>query len=197
MDSEEHKARSRKLKEHHEKQQSQATGEKGLLMVYTGPGKGKFSSAFGMAIRIVGHGKQLGVVQFIKGAMPSAEREVIAGLAGVEWHTIGDGFTWDTQDREKDVATARRAWAKAMELLLDPAFAMVILDELCVVLAYKYLPLEDVLEGLARRPMMTHVVLTGRGAPPELIEAADLVSRIEAVKHPYRSGIKAQPGVEY
>jgi cob(I)alamin adenosyltransferase len=192
-----HRDRMHKVQAAHQARQAKATGEKGLLMVNTGPGKGKSSAAFGMGIRVVGQGWRLGVVQFLKGSRFSGEREVISKLPGVEWHAFGDGFTWDTQDREGDIATARRAWAQALVHLTDPDIAMVILDELCVILAHGYLPVEDVLEGLAARPAMQHAVLTGRGAPQALLDAADLVSRIEAVKHPYKAGIKAQPGVEY
>lgn len=197
MDQETHQRRSAVVKAAQERKQARATGEKGLLMVITGPGKGKTSSALGMGVRVVGHGRKLAVVQFIKGAMPSAEREVFAKLPGVEWHTIGDGFTWNTQDREADIATARRAWEQAMRFVEDPTVAMLILDELNIVLAHKYLPVDEALEGLARRHGMMHVVVTGRGAPPELCEAADLVSRIESPKHPFQAGIKAQEGVEF
>jgi cob(I)alamin adenosyltransferase len=192
-----HRERMRRIQTAHRARQARATGEKGLLIVNTGPGKGKSSAAFGMGIRVVGQGWRLGVVQFLKGSRFSGEREVISRLPGVEWHAFGDGFTWDTQDREGDIATARRAWAQAMVYLTDPDISMVILDELCVILAHGYLPVEEVLEGLATRPAMQHAVLTGRGAPQSLLDAADLVSRIEAVKHPYKAGIKAQAGVEF
>jgi cob(I)alamin adenosyltransferase len=192
-----HEERSRSIQAAQAKKQAKATREKGLLIVHTGPGKGKTSAAMGMGIRVVGHGQKLAVVQFIKGAMASAERDVVSKLPGVEWHTIGDGFTWNTQDREADIATARRAWEQALLHLEDPTVSMVILDELNIVLAHKYLPVDEVLEGFARRHGMMHVVVTGRGAPEALIDAADLVSRIESPKHPFQAGIKAQAGVEF
>lgn len=197
MDTEAHNRRSQLIKAAQEKKRARATGKKGLLIVNTGPGKGKSSAAFGMGLRVVGHGQKLGVVQFIKGAMYSAEREVISGLPGVEWHTIGDGFTWDTQDRDADIATARRAWEQALRLIEDPSFAMVILDEFNIVIAHGYLPVEEALEGLARRGETQHVVITGRGAPEALIEVADMVNKIESVKHPFKAGITAQAGIEF
>lgn len=196
MDAEEHAKRSRKIQEIQRRKMSQATGEKGLLIVNTGPGKGKTSAAMGMGLRIAGHGKRLAVVQFIK-SQATAERNILGALPGVEWHVIGDGFTWDTQDLEADKATARRGWEQARRHLADPEVAMVILDELCVVLAKGYLSLETVLSDLRARPAMQHAVLTGRGAPPELVEAADMVNEIQAVKHPFRAGIAAQAGVEF
>jgi len=196
-DSDEHRRRSEILKAAQDRKAARATGEKGLLVVHTGPGKGKTTAALGMGLRAVGHGMRLGVVQFLKGAMPTAEREILGNFPGVEWHTIGDGFTWNTQDRQADIATARRAWEQAARMVVDPSYGMVILDELCVILAKEYLPLDDVLAALAARPPLQHVVLTGRGAPEGLVEAADLVSRIEVVKHPFRAGIKAQAGVEF
>jgi len=197
MDTVTHKRRSAVVKAAQEKKQARATSTKGLLMAITGPGKGKTSSALGMGIRVVGHGQKLAVVQFVKGAMQSAEREVFAKLPGVEWHTIGDGFTWNTQDRDADIATARRAWEQALRHLDDTSLAMLILDELNIVLAHGYLPVEEILAGYSRRHPMMHVVVTGRGAPQPLIDAADLVSRIESVKHPFQAGIKAQAGVEF
>lgn len=197
LSTEEHNRRSAVIQRVHQRKMARATDEKGLLMVNTGNGKGKTSAALGMGLRVVGHGRKLGVVQFIKGSQASAERDAFALFPNVEWHTIGDGFTWDTQDREKDIATARRAWEQACRFLSDPGVAMVILDELCVVLAYGYLPVEEVLQGFARRDPLQHVVVTGRGAPEALVDAADLVSRIDDVKHPYRAGIKAQAGVEF
>jgi len=197
LSTEEHNRRSAVLQKIHQRKLARATDEKGLLIVNTGNGKGKTSAALGMGLRVVGHGRKLGVVQFIKGSQPSAERDAFALFPTVDWHTIGDGFTWDTQDREKDIATARRAWEQACRFLSDPTVAMVILDELCVVLAYGYLPLEEVLKGFARRDPAQHVVVTGRGAPEALVDVADLVSRIDDVKHPYRAGIMAQAGVEF
>jgi cob(I)alamin adenosyltransferase len=184
--------------EAHLAKKARATGTKGLLIVHTGTGKGKSSAAFGMGLRAVAHGMKLGVVQFIKGALPTGERDFLGKLPNVRFESVGDGFTWVTQDRERDIATARRAWAIAEEMLRDPAYGMVILDELCVILRYLYLPIDHVLAAIAARPPMQHVVVTGRHAPQSLIDAADLVSEIRAVKHPFREqGIRAQPGVEY
>lgn len=198
MDNKDHKRMAEKRNAGYEKKQARATREKGLLIVNTGPGKGKSSAAFGMGVRAVGHGMKLGVVQFIKGAMETAERDLFRRFPNVEWHTIGEGFTWHTQDRARDVATAERAWAEAERMLLDPAFDMVILDELAVVLKYEYLPLARVLDVLGRRKPMLHVVITGRHAPEKLIEAADLVSDIRPIKHPYKDqGVKAQRGIEF
>jgi cob(I)alamin adenosyltransferase len=197
-DAASHKRMSERRNDAHIKKKARATGTKGLLIVHTGTGKGKSSAAFGMGVRAVAHGMRLGVVQFIKGALPTGERELLGKLPSVRFESIGDGFTWVTQDRERDVETARRAWAVALEMLGDPEYGMVILDELCVILKYAYLSQDEVLAALAARPQMQHVVVTGRHAPDALIEAADLVSEIRAIKHPFREqGIRAQPGVEY
>lgn len=197
-DSTAHRRMAEKRNAGYEKKQAAATLEKGLLIVVTGTGKGKTTSALGMGLRVVGHGMKLGVVQFIKGAKETAERTLFTRFDNVEWHTVGDGFTWITQNREQDVATARDAWAQAARLILDPSFDMVILDELNTVLKYDYLPLTEVLDTLAQRRPMQHVVITGRHAPEALIEAADLVSDIRPLKHPYREqGVKAQPGIEF
>jgi len=197
-DPEVHKRRAQRAKAAHEKKMARATKEKGLLIVHTGNGKGKSSSAFGMGLRALGHGMKLGVVQFIKGALPAAERDVLAAMGDVRFETMGEGYTWDTQDRSRDIATTERAWAVVEEMLADPAYGMVILDELNIVLKYEYLALDRVLAACAGRPAMQHVVITGRNAPAELIEAADLVSEMKNIKHPYQSqGIKAQAGVEF
>lgn len=196
MDPENHAQRSKRIQEIQRRKLSQATETKGLLIVNTGPGKGKTSAAMGMGLRIAGHGRRLAVVQFIK-SRASAERAVLGTLPGVEWQVIGDGFTWDTQDLEADKATARRGWNQARKHLADPEVAMVILDELCIVLAKNYLPLEDVLGDLRDRPPFQHVVVTGRGAPEGLVEAADMVNEMRAVKHPFQAGIAAQAGIEY
>ena len=172
--------------------------EKGLLIVHTGPGKGKSTAAFGLALRMLGRGHRVGVVQFIKGAWHSAERDALAVFAEqVSWHTMGEGFTWETQDRDRDAAAAQAGWAKAVELMRDPSFDMVVLDELNVVLRHGSLPLEPVLEELRRKREMLHVVITGRGAPPGLVELADLVTDMTLVKHPFRCGVKPQKGVEF
>ncbi len=174
------------------------TEARGLLMVHTGTGKGKSSAAFGMALRCVGHDMRVGVIQFIKGAWDTAERRVLSSLGEqVVFKAMGEGFTWETQDRARDIAAAERAWAEAQGMLADPGFAMVILDELNIVLRYGYLPLEPVLMAIQARPHHQHVVVTGRNALEPLIAAADLVTEMTMVKHPFRSGVKAQPGVEY
>lgn len=197
-DTVDHRRMAEKRNAGYEKKQAAATLEKGLLVVITGTGKGKTTSALGMGLRAVGHGMKLGVVQFIKGAKDTAERGLFTRFDNVEWHTVGDGFTWITQNREQDVATARAAWDIAERLILDASFDMVILDELNTVLKYDYLPLAQVLETVAQRQPMQHVIVTGRHAPEGLIEAADLVSDIRPLKHPYREqGVKAQPGIEF
>jgi cob(I)alamin adenosyltransferase len=197
-DPEAHKRMTQRHKEGFEKKKAAAQKEKGLLIVYTGTGKGKSTAAFGMGMRIIGHGMKLGVVQFIKGALHSAEREVLGGHANCDFHVVGEGYTWNTQDREADVRTAAKGWAEAMRMINDPSYDMVILDELNIVLKYQYLDMAEVLDMFAKRREMLHIVVTGRHAPEELIEAADLVSDIRPIKHPYKEqGIKAQKGVEF
>ena len=174
------------------------TIEKGLLMVHTGPGKGKTTAAFGLLLRMVGHGRATGVVQFIKGAWSTGERNVLERFPElVTWHTMGEGFTWETQDRARDVAAAGRAWDKALELIHRPGMALVVLDELNIALRYDYLPEAEVIAGLVARPAGVHVVVTGRNARPALIEAADLVTEMTAVKHHFAQGVKAQQGIEF
>lgn len=172
--------------------------EKGLLIVNTGPGKGKSTAAFGLALRMLGHGRRVGVVQFIKGAWSTGERTALERFDDlVSWHTMGEGFTWETQDRTRDVAAATRAWEKAGELMADPEIALVILDELNIALRYDYLPLADVVATLRDRRPDLHVVVTGRNAKPELVEAADLVTEMGATKHHFAAGVKAQQGIEF
>jgi cob(I)alamin adenosyltransferase len=174
------------------------TVEKGLLIVHTGPGKGKSTAAFGLALRMLGHGRRVAVVQFIKGAWSTGERTVLERFGDqVIWHSMGEGFTWETQDRARDVAACRRAWERARELLADPGLALLVLDELNIALRYDYLPLDEVLADLAARREGLHVVVTGRNAKPALIEAADLVTEMMAVKHHFAAGVKAQAGVEF
>ena len=170
----------------------------GLLIVHTGPGKGKSTAAWGLALRALGHGWRVGVVQFIKGAWETGEREAFARFRDqMSWHTMGEGFTWETQDKERDIAAARAAWVKARELMADPGVGLLILDELNIALRYDYLPLGGVIEALkARRPGLT-VVVTGRNAKPELIAAADCVTEMGAVKHHFAAGFKAQEGIEF
>jgi len=167
-------------------------------MVFTGAGKGKTTAAFGMALRAIGHGMQVGVVQFIKGGQDSAERAALSRFENVDFQIIGDGFTWLTQNRQQDMATAERAWAEAERMIGDPRYALVILDELNIVLNYGYLDLARVLATFSNRRPELHIAVTGRNAPAALVELADLVSEIRAVKHPYREqGVKAQRGIEF
>jgi cob(I)alamin adenosyltransferase len=198
-DNEQHRQRMRRQKEAFEQRKAQATRDKGLIIVHTGAGKGKTTAALGLAFRALGQGMKVGVVQFIKGAIPTGEAALAARLAGLglEMHTMGDGFTWNTQDREQDTASARRAWEKAVALLREPSFDVVILDELNVVIKHGYLPLDEVLDELRRKREMLHVVVTGRNARDELIDLADVVTEMKLVKHPYRTGIKAQKGIEF
>jgi cob(I)alamin adenosyltransferase len=193
-----HRERMVRQKEAFEARKSRATQEKGLIIVHTGAGKGKTTASLGLAFRALGQGLRVGIVQFIKGAIPTGEVALAARLAPqLEMHTMGDGFTWNTQDRARDIASARKAWDKALSFLSDESFDLIILDELNVVVRHDYLPLEEVLAVLrAKRPML-HVVITGRNARDELIELADLVTEMKLIKHPYRSGIKAQKGVEF
>ena len=197
-EGERHRAKMAKRKAVQDAEVAEKTIEKGLLIVHTGPGKGKSTAAFGLALRMLGRGRRVGVVQFIKGAWRSAERDALARFGDqLVWHTMGEGFTWETQDLQRDVAAAERAWAKSLELIADPSFALVILDELSIALRYEYLDLGTVIAALrARRPDL-HVVVTGRNAKPELIAAADLVTEMTLVKHHFAAGVKAQPGVEF
>lgn len=193
-----HRAKMEKKKGAREKLMAAKTAAKGVLIVHTGKGKGKSTAAWGMALRCIGHGKKVGIVQFIKGAWETGERAVFEKFPDLcVIKALGEGFSWETQDRVRDIKAAERAWAAAMEMLRDPSFAMVILDELNIVLRYGNLPLETVREGLNGRPQMQHVVVTGRNAAAELIEDADLVTEMTLVKHPFRGGVKAQPGVEF
>jgi cob(I)alamin adenosyltransferase len=197
-DPERHKSKMVRKKQARDRLMADKSVGKGLLIVHTGAGKGKSSAAFGMALRCVGHGMRVGIVQFIKGAWDTAERRVFSGFPDlVAFHALGEGFTWETQDRERDIAAAARAWDLAAAMLADQTYAMVILDELNIALRYGYLSQETVLPALAGRPAGQHVVVTGRSAAPELIEQADLVTEMTLVKHPFRGGIKAQPGVEF
>ena len=174
------------------------TEERGLLIVHTGKGKGKTTAAMGLAMRCVGHGMKVGIVQFVKGVWHTGERDVLAKFPDLcVTRAMGEGFTWDTQDRQRDLAAAARAWETAKEMMADPSYRMVIFDELNIVLRYDYLPVEEVLEALKSKPRNLHVVVTGRNAKEELIEAADLVTEMTQVKHPFRSGVKAQVGVEF
>src|SRR3984893_8909598 len=177
---------------------NEKTVEKGLLIVHTGSGKGKSTAAFGLALRMLGHGHRVGVVQFIKGAWHTGERDAFAAFGDrVVWHTMGEGFTWETQDIKRDIAAAERAWSKALELMADPSFGLVVLDELNIALRYEYLDLDAVVAALAERRSGLHVVVTGRNAKPKFIEAADLVTEMTLVKHHFAAGVKAQAGIEF
>ena len=199
-DSDRHNAKMARKKQARDKIMSTKTDEKGLVIVHTGKGKGKSSAAFGMIFRCIAHQLPCAVVQFIKGGMDTGERNLVTAHFGdiCQFHTMGEGFTWETQDRERDIAAATAAWEKAKELIRDERHHMVLLDEINIALRYGYIPLEEVITFLeTEKPDMTHVVLTGRNAADELIEIADLVTEMALVKHPFRSGIKAQIGVEF
>jgi cob(I)alamin adenosyltransferase len=174
------------------------TIEKGLLLVHTGPGKGKTTAAMGLALRMLGRGRPVAIVQFIKGAWSTGERAAFARFDDLlTWHSMGEGFTWETQDRARDIAACARAWDEARVQMARPEVSLVVLDELCIALRYDYLNLAEVVSTLvARRPGL-HVVVTGRNAPAALVEAADLVTEMQAVKHPFKAGVKAQEGIEF
>jgi cob(I)alamin adenosyltransferase len=198
QEAERHRAKMAKRKSVQDDEVAGKTVEKGLLIVHTGTGKGKSTAAFGLALRMLGRGHRVGVVQFIKGGWHSAERDALATFGDqVSWHTMGEGFTWETQDLARDIAAATRAWAKAQDLMADPSFGLVILDELNIALRYDYLDLATVLAALAARRPDLHVVVTGRNAKPALVEAADLVTEMTLVKHHFAAGVKAQPGIEF
>lgn len=193
-----HRAKMARRKAVQDAEVAAKTVEKGLLIVNTGPGKGKSTAAFGLALRMLGHGRRVGVVQFIKGAWHTGEKDALAVFGDrLVWHTMGEGFTWETQDLARDVAAANAAWAKAEELMADPSFGLVILDELNIALRYDYLDLEMVVAALKNRREGLHVVVTGRNAKPALVEAADLVTEMAAAKHHFSAGVKAQAGIEF
>lgn len=195
--------KARRRKEVRDRMLATKTIEKGLLIVHTGKGKGKSTAAFGLAMRAVGNGMKVGIVQFVKGKWETGERQVLERFPDqVVIRTMGEGFTWETQDRARDIRAARAAWAAVLDMLAacraePPAFDMLILDELNIVLRYDYLEIAQVLEALLSRPERLHVVATGRNAKPELIEAADLVTEMTMVKHPFQAGVKAQRGIEF
>ena len=194
----EHEARMERLKASVDRRIAEAQQEKGLLIVYTGAGKGKTTAALGMALRCIGHGKKVAVVQFIKGAIDTAEERALKSFGDrVVFLRMGEGYTWETQDQARDTKCAQQAWKTACGFLQDASYAMVILDEFNIALQHGYVRLEEVLPVLRNRPPMQHVVITGRGGPAELLEEADLVTDMKQVKHPFRKGIKAQPGVEF
>jgi cob(I)alamin adenosyltransferase len=195
-----HAAKMAKKKAARDRMMAEKSGEKGLIIVHTGAGKGKSSSAFGMILRCVAHGFPCAVVQFIKGAWDTGERRLLTSHFAelCQFHAMGEGFTWETQDRARDIAAAQAGWETAKQLIADPTLRMVVLDEINIALRYDYLDINVVVAFLKdNKPPLTHVVLTGRNAKQELIDAADLVTEMTLVKHPFRSGIKAQPGVEF
>ncbi|WP_316196766.1 cob(I)yrinic acid a,c-diamide adenosyltransferase [Bradyrhizobium sp. SZCCHNS3053] len=197
-DDSRHKAKMENRKAVQDAEVASKTVEKGLLIVHTGKGKGKSTAAWGLMLRALGRGFRIGVVQFGKGAWETGERKAIQKFGDqVSWHTLGEGFTWETQDRARDVAAAERAWAKAKELMADPSIRLLVLDELNIALRYDHLPTADIVATLAARRPDLHVVVTGRNAKPELIEAADLVTEMNLVKHHFAAGVKAQEGIEY
>ena len=177
---------------------AKAITNKGLLIVHTGPGKGKSTAAFGLALRALGYGWKIGVVQYIKGAWDTGEKHALELFGSqVEWHTMGEGFTWETQDRDRDVAAAQAAWQKSLGLMGDPAIRLIVLDELNIALRYDYLALAEVVAALAARRENLHIIVTGRNAKPEMIAAADLVTEMTLVKHHFSAGVKAQQGIEF
>ena len=199
-DNAKHNAKMAKKKAARDKIMATKTDEKGLVIVHTGKGKGKSTAAFGMIFRHIAHGRKCAVVQFIKGGMSTGERDMILDRFGdiCAFHTMGEGFTWETQDKARDIEMAQAAWAKAKELILDDSNHMVLLDEINIAIRYDYIDINEVVDFLkTKKPAMTHVVLTGRNAKEELVEAADLVTEMELIKHPFRSGVKAQIGVEW
>ena len=195
---EKHRAKMVRRKAVQDAEVAKKTVEKGLLIVNTGPGKGKTTAAFGLALRMLGYGRRVGVVQFIKGAWHTGEKDAFAVFGDkVAWHTMGEGFTWETQDLKRDVAAAQAAWAKALELMADPTISLVVLDELNVALRYDYLDLDAVVAALRARREGLHVVVTGRNAKPALVEAADLVTEMGSTKHHFSAGVRAQQGIEF
>ena len=198
MTDTDHQARMERLKSSVDRRIAAAQDEKGLLVVHTGAGKGKTTAALGMAIRCLGHGMKVAIVQFIKGAIDTAEERIFKNFGDqVVFLRMGEGYTWETQNRERDKAVAQEAWVEVEKFLQDPTFGMVVLDELNIAIHHDYVSLDQVLKAVVQRPHMLHVVITGRGAKPELIDAADLVSEMKMIKHPFRKGIKAQKGVEF
>ena len=190
--------KARKRKEARARMMATKTVEKGLLIVHTGKGKGKSSAAFGLVMRSLGHGFRVGIVQFVKGRWETGERAALARFPDlVSIRTMGEGFTWETQDRARDIQAARAAWEEAKRMIADPVFKLIVLDELNIVLRYDYLPLDEVLEVFRNKSKDLHIVVTGRNAKPELIDLADLVTEMTMIKHPFREGVKAQPGIEF
>ena len=197
-EAERHRAKMAKRKAVQDAEVAGKTIEKGLLIVHTGAGKGKSTAAFGLALRMLGRGERVGVVQFVKGAWHTAERDALLKFGDqIVWHAMGEGFTWEAQDRARDIAAAERAWAKARELMDDARFKLIVLDELNIALRYDHLDLQSVVAALGARRDGLHVVVTGRNAKPELVAAADLVTEMTLVKHHFAAGVRAQPGIEF
>lgn len=197
-DATKHKVEMQKLQAEQKRKTSEATDpDRGLILVHTGDGKGKSSSAFGVIIRALGWGHKVGVVQFIKGKWITGERQFFDKLGEVDWHTMGEGFTWDTQDKDRDIAAATAAYERAREMMASGDYDLIVLDEINIAMRYDYLSVETVLDGLKARSQRTSVVLTGRDAKPDLCDYADLVSEMREVKHPFKSGIKAQRGIDF
>ncbi|MGF1590630.1 MAG: cob(I)yrinic acid a,c-diamide adenosyltransferase [Pleurocapsa sp.] len=199
ISNEQHKQKMQRRKEVQEKRLAEKNQEKGLIIVNTGNGKGKTTAALGMVMRSLGHGYKVAIVQFIKGAWEPAEKAVLEQWQGqLKFHAMGEGFTWDTQDRERDVEKATAAWTKSLEYILNPEYRLVLLDEVNIALKLGYLDVKTVMQGLSQKPLDSHVILTGRGAPDQLIAIADLVTEMSLIKHPFREqGVKAQPGIEF
>jgi cob(I)alamin adenosyltransferase len=199
ISNEQHKQKMQRRQEVQQQRLAEKTQEKGLIIVNTGNGKGKTTAALGMVMRSLGHGYKVAIVQFIKGAWEPAEKAVLSKWSDqLEFHAMGEGFTWDTQDRERDIEKATAAWATSLEYILNPEYRLVLLDEVNIALKLGYLNVETVIEGLARKPADSHVILTGRGAPEQLIAIADLVTEMSLIKHPFREqGVKAQAGIEF
>lgn len=199
MKTEAYKQKMQRRKEVQEKRLSNMTDEKGLIIVNTGDGKGKTTAALGIVLRSLGHGYKVAIIQFIKGAWEPAEKNVLEKWQDqLEFYAMGEGFTWETQDKERDIEKANQAWQKAKEFILNPEYKLVLLDEINIALKFNYLQIDDILAVLEQKPVDSHVILTGRGASEKLIEKADLVTEMKLIKHPFREqGIKAQPGIEY
>lgn len=191
-----HRKRMARRKQLVDERIRRAQENRGVLVVLTGPGKGKSSSGFGMVARALGHGMKVGVVQFIKGRFSTGEDRFFRQQANVDFHVMGEGFTWETQDRERDMRAAEVAWDKASDMLADPSYDLVLLDELNIVLKYRYLDLDRVLDDLVTRPDRQHAIVTGRNAPPALVEIADTVTEMKLNKHAFQAGVKAQKGIE-
>ncbi|MDJ0592138.1 MAG: cob(I)yrinic acid a,c-diamide adenosyltransferase [Pleurocapsa sp. MO_226.B13] len=199
ISNEQYKQKMQRRKEVQERRLAEKKAEKGLIIVNTGNGKGKTTAALGMVMRSLGHGYKVAIVQFIKGAWEPAEKAVLEKWSEqLKFHAMGEGFTWETQDRERDLEKATAAWSKGLDYILDPEYRLVLLDEVNIALKLGYLDVDTVIRGLKQKPADSHVILTGRGAPSELIAIADLVTEMSLIKHPFREqGIKAQPGIEF